>query len=222
MSDILWPHGLQHTRLPCPSLSPRVCSKSCPLSRSCHPTISSSVSPFSTCPQSSPASRCFPVSQLFTSGSHRIRALASASVLTMSIYGWFSLGLAILISLLSNSQKSSPAKQSLSIILWYSVFFMVQHSPLCMTTGKTLDLSPGSLFAKWCLCFLVCCLVSSFFFFFSSKEQESFHLVATVTIYGDFGAKENKVCPSFHCFPIYLPWSDGARCHYLSFLNVEF
>jgi len=68
MSDSLWPHGLQHTRLPCSSLSPGVCSNSCPLSQWHHPNISSSVAPFSFCPQSFPASRSFPKSQLFTSG----------------------------------------------------------------------------------------------------------------------------------------------------------
>ena len=76
MSDSLGPHGLQHTRLPCPSLSPRVYSNSCPLSWWCHPTISSSATPFS-CPQSCPASGSFPMSQLFSSGGQSIRALAS-------------------------------------------------------------------------------------------------------------------------------------------------
>ena len=65
MSDSLWPHGLQHTRLPCPSPTPGVYSNSCPLSRWCHPTISSSVIPFSSCLQFFPASGSFPVSQLF-------------------------------------------------------------------------------------------------------------------------------------------------------------
>ena len=72
----LWPHGLQHTRLPCASLSPRVCSNSCPLSRWCHPTISSSVSPFTSCLQSFPASRSFPMSQFFASGGKSIGASA--------------------------------------------------------------------------------------------------------------------------------------------------
>ena len=65
VSDSLWPHGLQHTRLPCPSPSPRACSNSCPSSQWCHPTISSSVIPFSSCLQSFPGSRSFPVSQFF-------------------------------------------------------------------------------------------------------------------------------------------------------------
>ena len=67
VSDSLWPHRLQHTRLPCPSPSPRVCSNSCPLSWWSYPTVSSSVGPFSSCSQSFPASRSFPMSQLFAS-----------------------------------------------------------------------------------------------------------------------------------------------------------
>ena len=101
MSDSLWPHGLQHARLPCPSLSPRVCSNSCPLSRWRHPIISSSVLPFSSCPQSFPASRFFPMSQLFVLVGRSIRASASASVLPVNIWGWFPLGLTGLISLQS-------------------------------------------------------------------------------------------------------------------------
>ena len=85
----------------CPSLSPGVCSGSCPSSQWCHPTILSSVVPFSSCPQSFPASGSFPVSQLFTSGGQSIGASASASVLPVNIQGWFSLGLTNLISLLS-------------------------------------------------------------------------------------------------------------------------
>ena len=77
-----------HARLPCPSPTPRVYSNSCPLSRWCHPTISSSVVHFSSCPQSFPASGSFPVSQFFTSGGQSIRALASASVLPMNNYAW--------------------------------------------------------------------------------------------------------------------------------------
>ena len=92
MSNSLWPHELQHTRFPCPSLSPRVCSNSCPLSQWYHPTISSSVTPFSSCPQSSPASVSFPVNQLFTPGGQSIGATASAWVLPMNIQGWFPLG----------------------------------------------------------------------------------------------------------------------------------
>ena len=100
VSDSLRPHGLQHARLPCLSPTPRAWPNSCPSSRWCHSTISSSVIPFS-CLQSFPASRSFPVSQFFASGSQSIGASASASVLPMNIQDWFPLELTSLISLQS-------------------------------------------------------------------------------------------------------------------------
>jgi len=105
-------HELQHARLPCPLLSPRVCSSSCPLSQWCYLTVSSSATLFSFCLQSFPASESFPMSRFFASGSQSIGASASASVLPMNIQGWFALGLTGLISLLSkDSQESYPAPQ---------------------------------------------------------------------------------------------------------------
>ena len=93
MSDSLWPHGLQLARLPCPSPTPEVYSNSCPLSRWCHPTISSSVVPFSSCLQSFPASELFfPRNQFFEWGGQRIGVSASASVLPMNIQDWSPLG----------------------------------------------------------------------------------------------------------------------------------
>ena len=89
MSESLQLHGLQHARLPRLPLSPEVCSNLSSLSRWCHPTISSSVVPFSFCPPSSPASGSLPISLLFTSGGLSIRASASASVLPMNIQHWF-------------------------------------------------------------------------------------------------------------------------------------
>ena len=97
----LWPHGLQHARLPCPSLSPGVCSNSCPFSWWCHPTISSFAASFSSYPQSFPALGSFPMSQLFTLGGQSVGASASAAVLPMNVQGWFPLGVTGLISLLS-------------------------------------------------------------------------------------------------------------------------
>ena len=94
----LRPRGLQHTRLPCPSPSPRVCSNSCPLSRWCHPTSSSSVALFFSCPQSFPSLESFPMNQLLTSGGQSIGASASAPILPVNIEGWFPLGLIGLIS----------------------------------------------------------------------------------------------------------------------------
>ena len=101
MSNSLHPQGQQLTRLPCPSLSPGVCSDSCLLSPWCHPTISSSLAPFSSCLQSFPASGSFPTCWLFTSDGHSIGVSAPASVLPMNIQGGFPLGLTGLISLLS-------------------------------------------------------------------------------------------------------------------------
>ena len=100
MSDTLQPHGLQHARLPCPSPSPGACSNSCPLSRWCHPTISSSVIPFSSCLQSFPASGSFLMNQFFESGGQSIGVSALDSVLPMNIQDWFPLGWTGLISLL--------------------------------------------------------------------------------------------------------------------------
>ena len=91
MSSSLWPHGMQHVKLPCPLPTLRVCSISCPSSSWCHPTNSSSVIPFSSYLQSFPASESFPVSQFFASGGQSIGVSASASVLPMNIQGWFPL-----------------------------------------------------------------------------------------------------------------------------------
>ena len=99
MSDSLWPYGLKHARLPCPSLTPGACSNSCPSNRWCHPTISFSVVPFSSCPQSFPASGSFPVSQFFISDGQSTGA--STSALSMNIQDWFPLVLTGLISLQS-------------------------------------------------------------------------------------------------------------------------
>ena len=120
----LWPHGLEHTRLPCPSLSPEVCSNSCPLSQWCHPTISSSVIPFSSCLQSFPESGSFQMSQLFTSAGQSIGASASASVLPMNIQDWFPLRLTGLISL----QSKGLSKVFSRTTIWKHQFFGAQPS----------------------------------------------------------------------------------------------
>ena len=101
VSDSLPPHGLQHARLPCPSPTPGAYSNSCPLSRWCHPTISSSVVPFSSCPQSFPASGSFQMSQFFASSGQTIGVSGSTLVLPMNIQDWFLLGLTGWISLQS-------------------------------------------------------------------------------------------------------------------------
>ena len=98
VSNSLWPHGLQHAKLPCPSLSPRDCSDSRPLNRWCYPTISSAVVPFSSNLQRFPISGSFPMSWLFSLGGQSTGASASTSILPMNIQGWFPLGLTGLIS----------------------------------------------------------------------------------------------------------------------------
>ena len=107
ISDSLQPHGLQHTRPPGPSPTPRACSNSCPSSQWCHPTISSSVVPFSSCLQSFPASGSFQMTQFFASGGQSIGVSASASVLPMNIQDWFPLGWTGWISWLSLSRVFS-------------------------------------------------------------------------------------------------------------------
>ena len=146
MSDSLAPHGLQHGRLPCPSLSPRACSNSCPLSWWCHLTILSSVVPFSSCFQSFPASGCFLMSRLFASGDQSIGASASASVLPMNIQGWFPLGLTGLISLDSKEVFSNTTVQKHQFSML--AFFMVQLSHPYMTTGKTIALTRCTFVGK--------------------------------------------------------------------------
>ena len=116
MSDSLRPHESQHARPPCPSLTPRVYSNSCPLSRWCHPAISSSVVPFSSCPQSLPASGSFPISQLFTWGGQSMGVSLSASVLPKNTQDWSPLGWTGWSPCSPrDSQESSPTPQFKSI-----------------------------------------------------------------------------------------------------------
>ena len=144
MSDSLWPHGLQHARLPCLSLSPRVCSNSWK-----HPTISSSVVPFPSCLQYFPASMCFPMGWLFTSGGQNIGASASISVLPVNIQlisfrsDWFDL-LAVQGALMCLLQHH----RSKASVLQCSAFFMVQLWHLYVTTRKTVTLSIGTFVNK--------------------------------------------------------------------------
>ena len=124
MSDSLRHHGLQHARLSQPSPSPRACSHSCPLSRWCQPTISSSIVPFSSYLQSFPASGSFSVSCLFASGGQSIGVSALTSVLPVNILDWFPLGLNGLISLLSQE----PSRVIFSTTVQKHQFFSAQPS----------------------------------------------------------------------------------------------
>ena len=140
-SDPLQPHGLQHTRPPCPSPTPRVCSNSCPLSQWCHPTISSSLVPFS--------SQIFQMNQFFASGGQSIGASASASVLPMNIQDRFPLGWTGWILAVQGTLKSLlQHHSSKASILRRLAFFIVQVSHPYMTTGKTIALTKWTIVGK--------------------------------------------------------------------------
>ena len=144
MSNSLQPHGMQHTRPPCPSPTPGVYSNSYPLSWWCHSTISSSVIPFSSCLQSFPASGSFPMGQFFTSGGQSTRVSAPASVLQMNIQDWFLLGWTGWISLQSKGLSRVFSKTTVQ----KHHFFGAQLSHPYMTTGKTTAFLDGHLLAK--------------------------------------------------------------------------
>ena len=165
MSDYLQPHGLQDTRLPCASSSPGACSNSSPLSWWCHPTISSSITSFSSCPQSFPASGSFPMSPLFASAGQSIGASASASVLPVNIQDWFPLGWTGLIALQS---KELSRVFSNTTVRKHQFFPLRLYDPTFTSVLdylKNHSFDSMTLLAKLCLCFLICCLGLSQFFF---------------------------------------------------------
>ena len=148
-SNSLRPHGLQHTRLPCPSPTPRAYSNSYALSWWCHPTISSSVILFSSCLQSFPASGSFLVSQLFASVCQSTGASASASFLPMNIQDWFSLGLSGWISLLSKGLSRVFSNTAVQKHQFFGAHLSSQsNSHPYMTTRKTIALLDGPLLAE--------------------------------------------------------------------------
>ena len=216
MSNSLQHHGLQHARLPCPSLYPRVCSNSCPLSQWCHPTISSSVTCFSSCPQSFPASWSFPMSWLFASSGQSIGT--SVSVLPMNIQGWFPLGWLVWSPRSPrDSQESSPGPQLESI-----------NSSALGPYGPTLtsihDYWENHSFDIWTFVSQVMSLLFNMLsgFVIAFLPRSKCLLISWVQSLSTVILEPRKICHCFHFFPIYFPWSDGTGCHDLSFLNVEF
>ena len=149
MSDSLRPHESQHARPPCPSPTPGVHPNPHPSSRWCHPAVSSSVVPFSSCPQSFPASGSFQMSQLFASGGQSIGVSASTSAsnkhpgLISFRMDW--LDLLAVQGTLKNLLQHHSSKAS---ILWHSAFFTVQLSHPYMTTGKTIALTRWTFVSK--------------------------------------------------------------------------
>ena len=220
VSDSLRLHGLQHTRPPCPLPTLGVYSDSYPLSRWCHPTIS--VVSFSSHLQSFPASGSFQMSQFFISGGQSIGVSASASVLPMNIHDWSPLGWTGWISFQSKGLFKSLLQHhsSKALILQHSAFFIVQLSHPYMTTGKTIALT------RWTFVGKVMSLLFNMLprlvitFLPGSKYLLILWLQSPSAVILE--PPQNKVCHCFHCLPIYFPWSDGTRCHDLSFLNIEF
>ena len=158
MSNSLQPHELQHARPPCPSPTPGVHPNSCPLSQWCHPTISSSVIPFSSCPQSFPKSESFQMSEFFASGGQSIRVSASTSVLPMNTQDWSPLdGLVGSPCSPRDSKTLLQHHSSKASIFWCSAFFTVQLSYPYTTTGKTIALTWQTFVGK---------VMSLLFFFF--------------------------------------------------------
>ena len=148
VSNSLWHHGLQNSRLPCPSPTPGACSHSYPLSQWCHPIIWPSAVPLSSCLQSFPALVSFLMSQLFASGGQSIGVLASASVLPVNIQVWFPLGMTDLLVVQGTPKSLLQHHSSKASILQHSAFFMVQLSHLYMTTGKTIALTRWTCVGK--------------------------------------------------------------------------
>ena len=166
MSDSLWPHGLQQARPRCPSPTPGIYPNSCLLSQRCHPTISSSVSPFSSCLQSFPTSGSFPMSQLFASGGQNIGILASTSVLPMNIQDWFpSMDWLDLLAVQGTLKSLLQHHSSKASVLRCSVFFIVQLSHPYMTTGKAIVLTRWTFVGNVMSLLFICCLVWSWLLF---------------------------------------------------------
>ena len=159
MSYSLQPHEPQYTRPSCPSPALRVYSNSCPLSWWCHPIISSSVIPLSSCLQSFHAWGSFPVSQLFASGGQSIGASASASVLPMNIQDWSPLGWTGWISLQSKGLSRVFSDTTVTKHKFFSAQLSYGNSHIHIwLLEKQYHWLDGPLSAKQCLCFLICCL----------------------------------------------------------------
>ena len=170
----------------------------------------------------SPPPSIFPSIKVFSNKSVlpiSIGASASTSVLPMNIQDWFPLGWTGWISLQGTLKSLLQHHSSKASILWSSAFFIFQLSHPYMTIGKTKALTIRPFVGK--VTSLLFNTLSRLVIIFLPKSKR-LNFMAGVTICSDFGAQENKVWHCFHCFPIYLLWSDGSRCHDLSFLNVEF
>ena len=220
LSNSWQPCGLQHTRPPCPSSTPRVYSNSCPLSQWYHPNILSSVVPFSSHLQSFPASGSFPLSvppiwwSKYWSFSYSISPSNEYSGLIS-----FRMDCLDLLAVQGTLKSLLQHHRSKASILWHSAFFIVQFSHPYMTTGKNIALTRWIFVGK----------VMSLFFNMLSRLAITFLprykclIISWLQSPSAVILEPKKIdCHCFHCFPIYVSWSDGTGCQDLSFLNVEF
>ena len=211
-------HELQHARPPCPSPTPGVYQNSCPLSRKCNLTISSSVVPFSSCIQSF-KSGSFQMSQLFASSGQNIGVSASTLVLPINTQDWSPLGWTGWISLQSKGLKSLlQHHSSKASILQCSAFFTDQLSHPYMTTGKTIALTRQAFVGK--VMSLLLNMLSRLNITFLPRSKRL--LISWLQSPSAVMLEPRKIVwHCFHCFPTYFPWSNGTRCHDLIFLDVE-
>ena len=222
MSDSLRPHDLQHARPPCPLPTPRVHSDSHPSSQWCHPAISSSVVPFSSCPQSLPASESFQMSQLFTWGGQSTRVSALASFLPKKSQGWSPSEWTGWISLHSKGLSRVFSNTTVQKHQFFGAQLSSQsnsHIHPYMTTGKTIALTRWTFVGK--VMSLLLNMLSRLVITFLSRSKcllISWLQSPSAVI---LEPPKNKVWHCFHCFPFYFLWSEGTGCHDLRFINVE-
>ena len=215
ISDSLWPHGPQHARPPCPSPSPGVCPSSCSLHWWCRPTISSSDTFFSFCPQSFPTSGTLPVSHLFASDDPNYWHLSISTSSEYSSLTSLKINRFDLLTVQGNFGRFLQHHRSKASILWWSAFFMVQLSKLCMTAGMTIlsTWQYGPLLAEWCLCFSTYCLGLSLlshqnailFWFHGCSHHPQW-------VWSPRRGSLSLLPPC----SLHLPWGGEAGCHDLS------
>ena len=216
MSDSLWPRGLQQARLSYPSPTPRACLNSCPLSWWCHPTISSSVVPVSSCLQSFLAPGSF---QFFASGGKGIGVqIQHQSFQWIFRTDTFRIDWLDLLAVQGTLNSLLQHHSSNASILQHSAFFMVQLSHPYMISRKTTALTIQTFVGK--VMSLLFNTLSRFVIAFLPRSKCL--LISWLQSPSGVILKPKKVCHCFHFSPIYLPWSDGTGYHDLSFLNVEF
>jgi len=207
LSDSLWPHGLQHSKIPCPILSTGVCSNSCPLCQWCHLTISSSVTPLLFLYSNFLSIRAFSNELVLCIRwpkywSFSISPSSEYSMLISFRIDWFDL-LAVQRTLKSLLQRHN-LKAS---IIQFSTFFMVQLSRLYITTGETIALTIWTFVGK--VMSLLFNMLSKFVIAFLPSKCLNF--MAAVTIHNDFGAQKKKICHCLHSPPPHIfaiKWQD--------------